>query len=260
VVGANDELFQAAAFQPLFSALNPRISVTVEPGFGHMAMIADPKACAAIARLWQQLAGVERFDFEVREDMFAGFDGDTAAFARAMKLIEETLAAQPDHAQALVWRGGGRLFLMGQAFQRGAFAEGQALEQQALADLERGVALAPNDLSVRIPRATALQPYARALQRFDRGRGDKLMRVAVDDFEFAVRESLPFWGRLSEHGRGELLGALADGWLSLGNTDKAGIYLERMTTELAGSPYGKNAALRRADPAAKTSLTCMGCH
>ncbi len=60
----------------------------------------------------------QRFDFKVREDMFAGMDGDTAAFDRAMKLIDDTLATDPNHAEALVWRGDGRLFLAGQAFQR----------------------------------------------------------------------------------------------------------------------------------------------
>ena len=40
----------------------------------------------------------QRFDFKVREDMFAGIDGDTAAFERAMKLIADTLAANPDNA------------------------------------------------------------------------------------------------------------------------------------------------------------------
>jgi hypothetical protein len=67
----------------------------------------------------------QRFDFKVREDMFAGMDGDTAAFDRAMKLIDDTLATDPNHAEALVWRGDGRLFLAGQAFQRGAFADGR---------------------------------------------------------------------------------------------------------------------------------------
>ncbi len=65
---------------------------------------------------------------------------------------------------------------------------------------------------------------------------------------------------MKEHGRGELLGALADGWLQLGDVDKARPYLDRMTTELAGTAYDKNAALRHADPAAKAPLTCLGCH
>jgi len=157
----------------------------------------------------------QRFDFKVREDMFAGMDGDTAAFDRAMKLIAETLAADPNHAEALVWRGDGRLFLAGQAFQRGAFREGQTLSAEGLADMERAVALAA---------------------------------------------SQPRWNRMGEHGRGELLGALADGWLTLGETAKANAYLDRMTGELPGTAYAKNAATRRADPAAKVPLTCLGCH
>ena len=38
---------------------------------------------ASLAVLAQQ-----RFDFKVREDVFAGMDGDTEAFARALKLID----------------------------------------------------------------------------------------------------------------------------------------------------------------------------
>jgi hypothetical protein len=33
----------------------------------------------------------QRFDFKVREDMFAGMDGDTVAFDHAMKLIASEL-------------------------------------------------------------------------------------------------------------------------------------------------------------------------
>ena len=68
------------------------------------------------------------------------------------------------------------------------------------------------------------------------------------------------WSRLGPHNRGELLGALAEGWLQLGNVAEASVYLDRMTGELAGTPYGRNAELRRADPAARVPLTCLGCH
>lgn len=165
-----------------FAALNPKISMSVQTGLGHMDMIADPKACSSVATLWRQLAGDEqaRFGFKVREDMFAGMEGDAVAFERAMKLIADTLAAKPDHPEALIWRGDGRLFLAGRAFQRGAIAEGQALSAQALADMDRAVA--------------------------------------------------------------------------------ANRYLDRMTGELPGTAYAKNAAARRADPAARVPLTCLGCH
>jgi tetratricopeptide (TPR) repeat protein len=210
---------------------------------------------ASLATLAQQ-----RFDFKVREDMFAGMDGDTAAFERAMKLIADTLAADPNHAEALVWRGDGRLFLAGQAFQRGAIAEGQALTAQGTADMDRAVALAPNDIAVRVPRAAALLPFARGMRSFNRPEADRMTRTAIGDFEFVVTASTPWWSKLTEHGRGELLGALADGWLQLGDVDKARLYLDRMTTELPDTPYAKNAALRRADPAARVPITCLGCH
>ena len=60
VVGSNDELFVADRFASLLTAVNPAIAVTVEPGFGHLDMIANPKACAAVAALWRRLADEAR--------------------------------------------------------------------------------------------------------------------------------------------------------------------------------------------------------
>ena len=57
VVGANDELFNADQFQPMMQAINPRVGVTVVPEEGHLAMIADPIAIAAIVAAWRPLAG-----------------------------------------------------------------------------------------------------------------------------------------------------------------------------------------------------------
>jgi hypothetical protein len=134
------------------------------------------------------------------------------------------------------------------------------LAARALADMGRAAALAPNDIAVRVPRASGLMPYARGLRRFDRAEADRLTAIAIGDFEFVVAASLPYWDKVGEHGRGELLGALADGWLSLGETAKGNVYLDRMTGELSGTAYARNAAARRADAAAKSPLTCLGCH
>ncbi len=51
-----------------------------------------------------------RFDFRVRTDFFAGFAGNEQALARAMKICEEDLAKNPNHAEALVWHGSGVFF------------------------------------------------------------------------------------------------------------------------------------------------------
>jgi hypothetical protein len=187
-------------------------------------------------------------------------DGDKEAFDRAMTLIADTLAADPDHAEALVWRGDGRLFLSGRAFQRGAIGEGQKLAAQGIADMNRAVALAPNNIAVLIPRATGLQPFANGLRPFNRPEADRLTRIAIGDFESVMTISAERWTTLKEHNRGELLGALADGWLQLGDAAKANAYLDRMSAELPGTAYARNAALRQADPAAHAPLTCLGCH
>ena len=56
-VGANDELFRAEQYAPLLKELNPQISVEVVPGLGHLDMIAQERACTAIAALWRRLSG-----------------------------------------------------------------------------------------------------------------------------------------------------------------------------------------------------------
>lgn len=265
VVGENDELFNAAAFQPLFAALNPKISVSVQPGLGHLDMIADPRATAAVAAEWQRLSATaptqraERFDNKVRDDMFAGFDGDDQAMTRAMVLIERTLAANPEQAEALAWRGTARVFQASKAFGRGANREGMTLAAQGLADLDRGVALKPG-ISTRALRGPALMAYAAGLMAFDRAAAERLTRTAIGDFESIVETERGRWDRLAQHSRGELLGALAQGWLQVGDATKAALYLDRIVNELPNTPYAKAALERRADPTSKVSLTCLGCH
>jgi alpha-beta hydrolase superfamily lysophospholipase len=57
LIGSDDQLFNAAAFQPMLQAVNPRIGLTVVPGETHLGMIADPAATAAIVAAWKKLAG-----------------------------------------------------------------------------------------------------------------------------------------------------------------------------------------------------------
>ncbi|MGZ3339746.1 MAG: alpha/beta hydrolase [Reyranella sp.] len=57
VVGANDELFNAGQFAPLMRAINPSIGVAMVPNEGHLAMIAEPAAIAAIVAAWRRLNG-----------------------------------------------------------------------------------------------------------------------------------------------------------------------------------------------------------
>ena len=122
------------------------------------------------------------------------------------------------------------------------------------------VARSSRCIAVRVPRATGLLPFARGLRPHDKAAADRLTALAITDLEFVVQTDAARWRSLAVHDRGELLGAIADAWLQLGDADKANAYLDRMVSELPNTPYATNAALRRADPAAKKPLTCLGCH
>ena len=98
----------------------------------------------------------KRFDFLVREDIFAGLAGDRARFDKAMKLCEETLAKNPKHAEAMVWHGGGVFTRAGWAFQAGDMRKGGELWRKGLDEMNAAVALEPDNIGVLIPRAAVL--------------------------------------------------------------------------------------------------------
>src|SRR5260370_7336511 len=92
-------------------------------------IVARGLAAAAVA--------AERFDYEVRDDMFRAFGGNEAAFKNAMAKIEETLAANPDHAEALVWRGAGTYWKAGQAYRAGDVPAAPAMAAAAIPHMHR---------------------------------------------------------------------------------------------------------------------------
>jgi tetratricopeptide (TPR) repeat protein len=200
----------------------------------------------------------QRYDYLVREDMFRGFAGDKAAFDRAMALCEARLAENPDHPEALVWHGTGLLFRSGEAFRSGDREKATLLNRNGLAEMTRAVALAPNSLSVRIPRGAVL--LAAGMQIVEAQRARPYFETAVDDFEKAFALQQPFLGSLPEHPKGELFAALAEGWARLGDAEKSRRYLDRIVAELPDTPYAAAATARLANPGTNARITCLGCH
>ncbi|MBM3724831.1 MAG: hypothetical protein FJW40_05350 [Acidobacteria bacterium] len=202
--------------------------------------------------------GAERYDMKVRNDFFAGFLGNAEALQRALAGAEATLKEEPNHAEALVWHGGGLYFLAGEAFRKGDAAKGMELAMKGLAEMQRAVDLAPENPGVRVPRGAVLltasrfQPPAQA---------KPLIELGVGDFEATLRVQAAQFHTLGEHPRGELLLNLGDGYSRLGRQEEAQGIFERILRELPATAYAKRAETWME----KKSLTareaqCIGCH
>jgi len=218
--------------------------------FSIAVMAAVGVAAAAVA--------AERFDEQVRDDMFRGFAGNDAAFKNAMSIIEERLRQEPDHAEALVWRGAARYWQAGQAFGTGDAAGARTLAAAGMADMDRAITLQPGNIAVLIPRAAVLLAAAR--NQRDAARAHDLAARAAAGFEAALTIRKPVFDQLRRHNRGEYLSGLAESWALAGDRAKAEGYLGRILAELPGSPYAERAAAKLADWGDRRPLNCQTCH
>ena len=203
--------------------------------------------------------GAERFDHTVRNDIFAGLAGDGVAMQRGLDKVRATLATEPNHAEAIVWRGSALFFQAGQAFQRQDQQQGMELYARAMEDFERAGKLAPDSVGVLVPRAAVL--LTAALSTKGNPMAMQWVRTAVSDYEHVLALQKVTFSGLGEHPRGELLQGLANGYRLLGDEAKARVFFERIQTEMPNTPYAKRAAMwleTKSLTAGQSS--CIGCH
>jgi len=203
-------------------------------------------------------AAKERFDLLVRDDLFAGFNGDGAALAKGLKACEAALAKNPKHAEALVWRGAVRVFQSGPLFQAAKVADGIKLYTAGLKDMDDAVKLEPTNAGVRIPRAAVLMPASAGMPD---AMAKPLWETVRGDFEAIHEFQKDDLHKLGTHPRGELRMGLADVYRKLKQADKAKAQLDAVVKELPGSKYAARAKeWLAAKPDAKLSHSCIGCH
>jgi tetratricopeptide (TPR) repeat protein len=204
-------------------------------------------------------ANLQRFDYLVRADFFAGAAGDEARLARAIELCEQALVANPNHAEAHVWHGAALLVRAGRAFQRGDMSTGGPLFDRGIKEMNDAVALAPDNPGVLIPRGAVLLVATRNMAP---PIARPLLESAVQNYEHVLEIQASRFATLGDHAKGELLFGLAEGWSRLGDSDKARRYFERL---IADAPTSGQAPKARAwiesGTIPKASGTqCVGCH
>src|SRR5437588_6704389 len=141
----------------------------------------------------------QRFDYLVRGDFFAGIAGDEARLNKAIDLCERTLAENPNHPEALVWHGAATLVQSGQAFRKGDLGKGGELWARGLEEMNRAVALTPDNVGVLIPRGATLLEATRNLKP-DAER--PLIESAVANYERVSAVKTPYLSTLRHHAKG----------------------------------------------------------
>lgn len=203
----------------------------------------------------------ERFDMEVRNDFFAGFSGNKEALDRAMQKSEAVMAANPKHAEAMVWHGGGLMMLSRTAFQSGDTQKGSELFARAQKEMDDAVALEPDNVGVRIPRGAVLMAAGRGIHERNPELGRKMLEKAASDYEHVYNLQSARVSQLGQHPLGELLFGIADTNSRLGNQDRAAEFFDKIVSLLPNTPYAKRAALWRETKSLPLAQTgCIGCH
>ena len=201
----------------------------------------------------------ERFDHKVRQDFFAGFAGNTEALARAMKICEEVLAANPNHPEALVWHGAGLYFEAGKAIQGQDRAKAIELFQRGVKEMDQAVELAPDSVAVRIPRGAALLASTRHMSDSPMRAG--LIAKGIGDYAHVYEMQKDSLDKLGEHPRGELLFGLAEGHSRAGNSGQAELFFRKIKADMPGTVYAKRSAKWLETKTLTTAETgCVGCH
>jgi len=201
----------------------------------------------------------ERFDYKVRNDFFAGFAGSREALTRAMKAAEQTIAENPNHAEALVWHGAGLYFLAGMYFQQGDSAKGMEFYQKGIGQMDRAVKLAPDSIAVRIPRGAVLLAATSFQQMDERVKGE--VQRAIDDYQRSYDIQKDRLSSLSEHSLGQLLLGLGDGYSRIGQKDKAQPLFDQIEQMLPDTEYAKRAAIwKKNGTLTAAEQRCIGCH
>ncbi len=196
----------------------------------------------------------------VREDIFAGFmANDLDRFDKGIAKLDRELAANPNNAPAIAWRGGGELYRAVRAHEAGDSAEFQTRYNKANEMFTRAYAIAPQDGGVLAVTGGSYVLFADRLPAAMTAEAWKLTNTRyteLADSQAQVLDKLPL------HLRGEVLAGVAMSAQRTGDTTRANTWLARIVKDLPGTPYEARAQkwLEKPELAAKTSLACQTCH
>jgi tetratricopeptide (TPR) repeat protein len=221
-------------------------------------------AAGTLAGAWAQEQRPKNIPFYtwVREDTFAGWmNHDLVRHARGMKRAQEWLDDHPGSAEAINWLGTGKVYEATLAYAAGDAAKGDALYEEGLAAMEKGLTLAPTHPGILATTGGTLMTFARNLP-------DKYYRPAIerarDIYAVLYKLQQPMGlDRFPLHLKGEALAGIAETEFRAGDREKGIEFLKRIASSMPNTPYAKTAEAWLQAPESVTKqdrLVCGSCH
>jgi len=183
--------------------------------------------------------GERGFEWRVRPDYFLGLRGDLDALARVERLCDQTLAADPNHAEAMAWKGSVLAVRSGRAYRTLAIGTGRRLWDESVKTLARARALEPQNSTVTLARGQCLIHMAGF--HLDRRVRRELTALGVQDLLEAWPLIAPHFDQWAPAEKGEYWTALAAGYDRLGQSQQARELFTRVRTELPGTTHAQRA-------------------
>jgi hypothetical protein len=196
---------------------------------------------------------------QMRNDLFAAMAGKPERLQNILDASGKTLAKNPDHAQALLWRGVATLAGFFVEAQKGNVAAAMPAFGKAEADMDRAVSLAPDDLEIRVIRAVMYSPASRGMPS---PFSDRLLEKTRSDFQHTFNLQEKQLAELGTHPLGELLQGLADAYSRQGKTSDAEKYYRMIQSRLKDTEYARRADewMKTKQPLPESRTQCVGCH
>lgn len=198
----------------------------------------------------------------VREDLFAGFMGDSKAeFVRGVGKVDGYLKAHPGDSCATAWKASSDVYLAVRARESKKAADYEKLFAKAMAEFEQAYRSAAADdkgAALAITGGTAVVLGDRLAPE----NKTAFFTLARDRFRELERAQSADFTKMPLHHQGEVLGGLAQMEQRLGSLEGATAYAQRIVATLGNSPYAKAAQAFIDDPAGRQApqLACMTCH
>jgi hypothetical protein len=192
-------------------------------------------------------------------DLFSGFGGNAGALQRGLDATGATIAANPNHAQALAWHGAATLYYSSTNADLSAL-ERIGLFQRATKEMDSAVGIAPDDIRVRMARGIVLRMLTPTMPRLANVPG--LIENARADYQRMFDLQQNELEKLGTHPLGELLQGLAELNGRQGKTADAEKYYTMIQSMLKGTDYAARAAewMKTKQPLPQAQTNCISCH